>query len=245
MKLAIAQIHPFWNDPDSSFSSFYKIAQEAKDKGASILLFPEQAATGWDPTDNKTWIETIDGSIVSRFRELARDVGIVVLGSFRERTATNPKNTAVLIDKNGEILLSYSKNNLFYPAQEDRFYSPGEKQLKEVVTCEGFVIGVAICFDLRFCEVFSRYQKRGAELILIPTAWPVSTIQYMSLFARSRAVEVNCFIACANFIGQTPVNTYNGKSIVVAPNGEIICDAGSNEGLIIAELSRAALQRKW
>jgi len=245
MKVALAQIHPCWNDPDASFSLFYQYASDAKERGASLLVFPEQAATGWDPRDNQRFIESTDGSIVSRFRELARDVGIGVLGSFREQTDNLPKNTAVLIDRDGEILLSYSKNHLFYPAHEDQYFSAGDRDETFVAEIDGFLIGVAICFDLRFCEVFSRYQKAGAELILIPTAWPASRVEYMTLFARCRAVENTCYIACTNFTGVTPVDRYNGESVVFCPEGDLVCSAGSNETLVIAELREDAFRRRW
>jgi len=245
MKIALAQIHPLWNDPDASFSLFHQYASDAREIGASLIAFSEQAATGWDPTDNQNFIESIDGSIVSQFREIARDIGIAVLGSFRERTEHLPRNTAVLINERGEILLSYSKKHLFYPAHEDQYFSAGEKDQKPLAIIGGFSVGVAICFDLRFCEVFCRYQKAGADLILIPTAWPLSTIQYMSLFARCRAVENNCYIACVNNTGVTPVNTYTGESIVFSPQGECVCSAGSHETLLIAELTKNAFHRKW
>ena len=245
IRIALAQTHPLWNDPDASFSLFYQYASDAKEKGASLIAFPEQAATGWDPTDNQHFIESIDGSIISQFRWIARDIGIAVLGSFRERTEQLPRNTAVLINKHGEILLSYSKKHLFYPAHEDQYFSAGERDQKSLAIIDGFSVGVAICFDLRFCEVFCRYQKAGADLILIPTAWPLFTIQYMSLFARSRAVENNCYIACANNTGVTPVNTYTGQSVVFSPQGECVCSAGSNETLLIATLSKDAFHRRW
>ena len=245
MKIALAQVNPHWNDPNSAFSRFYEYASDAKERGASLIVFPEQAATGWDPTDNQNFIESIDGLIVSRFREIARDIGIAVLGSFREKTEDLPRNTAVLIDKSGEILLSYSKKHLFYPAHEDQYFSAGDIHQKNVAIIDGFTIGIAICFDLRFCEVFCRYQMAGAELVLIPTAWPISTIQYMSLFARCRAVENNCYIACVNNTGVTPVNTYTGESSLFSPQGDCVCSAGSNETLMVAKLSEAAFHRKW
>ena len=245
MKIALAQIHPCWNDPDASFSMFYQYAKDAKERGASLIAFPEQAATGWDPRDNQCFIESIDGSIVSRFRELARDIGIGVLGSFREQTDDLPKNTAVLIDRNGGVMLSYSKNHLFYPAHEDQYFSAGDRDETLVAEMDGFLIGIAICFDLRFCEVFSRYQKAGVELMLIPTAWPVSTIHHMTLLARSRAVENSCYTACVNITGVTPVNTYDGQSVVFCPEGDCVCSADSNETLLIAELREDAFHRRW
>ena len=245
MRIALAQIHPCWNDPDASFSMFHQYAYDAKERGASLIVFPEQAATGWDPKDNQRFIEAIDGSIVSQFRELARDIGIGVLGSFREQTDSLPKNTAVLIDRNGELLLSYSKNYPFYPAHEDEYFSAGDKHETLVAEFDEFLIGIAICFDLRFCDVFSRYQKAGTELILIPTAWPASRVEFMTLFARTRAVENNCYIACANFTGITPVDTYNGQSVVFCPEGDTVCSADSNEILIIAEIREDKFHRKW
>ena len=245
MKIALAQINPCWNDPDASFSMFHQYANDAKERGASLIVFPEQAATGWDPKDNERFIESIDGSIVSHFRELARGVGIGVLGSFREQTDNLPKNTAVLIDRNGKVMLSYSKNHLFYPAHEEQYFSAGDKHDTFVAEVDGFLIGIAICFDLRFCKVFSRYQKAGAEVILIPTAWPASRVEFMTLFARTRAVENNCYIACANTTGVTPVDRYNGQSIVFCPEGDTVCSADSNETLIIAEIREDRFHRRW
>lgn len=237
-QLCAAQLAGVWEEPEASLEKAGRAVQSAADAGASIICFPEQYATGWDPLAT-THVQSVDGTIVSGFRHLARDHGIAVLGSFRERQNHSPRNTAVAIDAGGRIAAAYSKIHLFSPGREQQAYSPGNRPA--TFTVDGIRFGIAICYDLRFSELFAAYARLGADAVLVPAAWPCERIRHWELFIRTRALEHQIVVAGINTTGDTPVGHYCGGSLVADAEGEILSRAGEGEGLIRAPVDPSAI----
>ena len=204
---------------------------KALDEGASLICFPEQYPTGWDPLSIRH-VQDRDGPIVSRFRHLAQEYGIAIVGSFRERNDPKPRNTCIVLDREGEIAATYSKCHLFTPAHEDDHYTPGTSP--GIFSLSGIRFGIAICYDLRFPGLFATYAKAGVCCMLVPAAWPASRIGPWELFIRARALEYQVYVMGVNPTGVTPTETYCGRSIVTDPSGTILAEAGEEESLILA-----------
>ena len=198
-----------------------------------MVCFPEQFATGWDP-GSRNYIQNLNGSIISTLQSFAKRNSIAILGSFREGSEQGPKNTAVLIGKEGRILTQYAKMHLFSHSKEDIFFEPGTGL--GMFSLGSFRCGIAICYDLRFPELFRIYAKKGVQAILIPAAWPKSRAQYWELFIRARAAENQMYVIGINTTGITPVDRYAGGSMVADPAGAIIQKAGEAEQLIFTDL---------
>ena len=222
-----------WEDPEKSLAKAGPLIRNAANGGAGIIIFPEQFATGWDPA-SRTHIEKIDGFIINSLREFARDAGICVIGSFRERSGPHPRNTAVVIGRDGSLLTSYSKVHLFSPAGEDKAFAAGTEL--GTFSLGPLKCGVAICYDLRFPELFGAYAARGVQAVFIPAAWPASRIRHWELFISARAAENQMYVAGVNTTGVTPVDSYAGATMVADPHGTIIVRAGDTEQLIFAEM---------
>ncbi len=234
MIFALAQITPCWNDPSAGLMKAEGYIREAADKGASLIAFPEQFATGWDPTSH-AYVQDLDGTIISVLRHYARKYAIFVLGSFRETHSPHPYNTAVAIGPDGAILSSYAKIHLFSPAGEGNFFDPGERP--GIFTVSDCHCGIAICYDLRFADLFRLYRDAGVTMVLVPSSWPAQRQSHFLLFSRSRAVEFQMYIAAVNITGNTPVDSYCGGSCVINPHGDIIAEAGESEELLLCEIS--------
>jgi predicted amidohydrolase len=170
--------------------------------------------------------------IVSRFRDLAREYGIAILGSFRERYLPKPRNTCIVINRDGEEVASYSKCHLFTPADEERVYSPGDTL--GIFRLEGVPFGIAICYDLRFSELFNIYAQEGVCCMLVPAAWPALRIGHWELFLRTRALEYQFYVFGLNTTGVNPVDAYCGMSLAADPSGAVIARAGLGEDLMVA-----------
>jgi omega-amidase len=237
-QLCAAQLAGFWEEPKASLEKARSAVRTAADTGASIICFPEQYATGWDPLA-ATHIQSVDGTIVSGFQRLARDHGIAVLGSFRERHGPSPLNTAVAIDARGRIAATYSKIHLFSPGNEQQAFSAGNRPA--TFTVDGICFGISICYDLRFSELFAAYASLGTDAVLVPAAWPCERIRHWELFIRTRALEHQIVMAGINTTGDTPVGQYCGGSMVADPWGEILCRAGEGEGLIMATIDPSTI----
>ena len=221
----------YQDDPAATFAKSRPFLARAAAQGAGLVCFSEQHATGWDPRSS-AWVESIDGSIVSGYRALAEEYGVAIVGSFRERTEGLPRNTAVVIEPDGEVLATYAKTHLFTLAGEDEAYSVGDSL--RAFEYRGIKFGLAICFDLRFSYVFSKYRDAGVECMLVPAAWPCSRIGYWSLFLRSRALDNQFYVCGVNTTGTTTLGNYCGRSMIVDPLGEVLAESGAEEGVITA-----------
>lgn len=233
MILCLAQVSPCWNDISSSLQKMKHYAAEAVEGDASFLVFPEQFLTGWNPSDNSHCI-TEDGEEISIVREIARDYSIGILCSFREKAEDKPFNTCIAIGPDGKILTKYQKTHLFSPAGEDLCFSPGKSL--GTFSFNSCIIGVAICYDLRFAPLFHAYRNLGVNLMLVPSAWPAVRMKHFHLFTTSRAAEFQMFVASANTIGDNVVDSYIGGSCVAGPDGSVRAMGSDVEELIFYDV---------
>jgi predicted amidohydrolase len=227
-----------WEDPDKSLKKAEILIRHAAASGADIICFPEQFATGWDPV-SPAHIEDPDGRIVTALGNAAHEAGICILGSIRERSYPCPRNTAVVAGTDGIILSSYAKIHLFTPAGEDKAFSPGTDL--GIFMLGSLKCGMAICYDLRFPELFSAYAARGVQAVFVPSAWPASRIRHWELFIAARAAENQMYVIGVNTTGKTPVDTYCGASMTADPTGTIISRAGDAEQLLFADIDPAVV----
>jgi omega-amidase len=225
-----------WEEPEKSLAKAELFIRHAAASRADLICFPEQFATGWDPSSRSN-IEEPDGRIVSALRKYAQEFGIYILGSFRERSEPNPKNTAIAIGKDGTIHSVYSKIHLFSPAHENEAFTPGNEL--GIFTLGKMSCGVAICYDLRFPELFRLYAQKGVQAVFVPAAWPAGRIRHWELFISARAAENQLYVIGVNTTGKTPVDTYTGASITADPHGTIISRANDAEQLIFVDLDPA------
>ncbi|MDD4137506.1 MAG: carbon-nitrogen hydrolase family protein [Methanoregula sp.] len=239
VRICSAQIASVWDDPDKTLKKAGVFVTHAAASGAALICFPEQFATGWDPrSGNHT--EDCDGNIISVLRELAQENNISILGSFREKNDLLPKNTAVAIGRNGGILAKYAKVHLFSPGGEDVGFAPGSQL--GIFTLGTLTCGIAICYDLRFPELFRLYAKKGVQVVFIPAAWPGSRMKHWELFITARACENQMYVTGINTTGRTPVDTYTGGSMTVDPYGSVISRANEAEQLLFCDLNPAVVK---
>ncbi len=235
MILCTAQISPCWQSPEETMAKIRLKIAEAVEYDASFIAFPEQIPTGWDPSDSFMGVQSEDDTIISQFKECARDFSIGILGSYREYHLPHPRNTAVSISPEGQVLAKYSKIHLFSPGGEDIFYDPGEDL--GIFTIDGCKCGIGICYDLRFADLFRLYRKSGVHLMLVPSAWPSARMRHFSLFSIARAAEFQMYVAGINTVGTTPVDSYSGGSLIVDPTGTVISKGSDQEELLFTDIS--------
>ena len=227
-----------WEDPEKSLAKAESLTQHAAASGADVICFPEQFATGWDPQP-RTTIQDIHGSVVSSLQRYAKEYGIAILGSFRQANNPLPKNTAVAIGRDGTILSTYSKIHLFSYGHEDEGNSPGMDL--GMFTLNSLTCGIAICYDLRFPDLFRLYARQGVQAVFVLSAWPHIRSRHWELLIQARALENQMYIVGVNTTGQTPIGLYAGHSMTADPQGIIISRANEAEQLIFTDLDSAAV----
>lgn len=235
-----AQTAGIWESPKQSLDTAEKILCEAVAAGAELVAFPEQFAAGWDPASAQN-IETPDGPTVTGLRDLARKYRVALIGSFRESFAPRPRNTAVAIGKDGSILAVYSKIHLFSPGGEDTHYTAGTSLA--TFTLKEIRFGLAICYDLRFPDLFGLYREHDVHAVIVPAAWPKNRLRHWELFIQSRAAENQCYIAGVNTTGKNPVDCYAGNSVTADPKGTIIARAGEGRELLFYDIDPEVVEQ--
>ena len=205
--------------------------------GADLVLLPELWPNGGFAYD--TWEDTaqsLDGDVVSALRAATRDLGAAVhMGSFVERDeAGRLFNTSVLLDRDGSILTTYRKVHLF---------GFGEGEPKLMTAGDGPVVhdrfGLATCYDLRFPELFRALLDRGAEVVLLPSAWPAKRVSHWRLLAQARAVENQLYVVACNTGGSHAGVPMGGHSMVVDPWGTVLAETGEGEESVSVDIDLA------
>jgi len=203
---------------------------------ADLLLLPEIWPSGFFAFDRyEAESEALDGPTVKTFRQKARERGChLVMGSLVERDAGGLFNTTVFIGPDGGIIARYRKIHLFgYQSEETRLLTPGRETV--VVDTPWGRSGFSTCYDLRFPELFRRMVDGGAEIFLIPSAWPLVRIDAWRLFNRARAHENLAFLVSCNCAGENAGRRYGGHSMVVDPGGRVLAEGGEGGDIVTAE----------
>ncbi|MBN1676610.1 MAG: carbon-nitrogen hydrolase family protein [Kiritimatiellae bacterium] len=175
----------------------------------------------------------------------------VLAGSVIEKRRNGVFNTSVLLAPDGRIASAYRKIHLFEARLDDGriirekdAYSPGREPV--LAHIGNWVCGLAVCYDLRFPELFRHYVGKGAQLLMIPSNFTQRTGRdHWEVLVRARAVENQCFVVAPNQCGVNPrtgVASY-GHSLIVGPWGEILAEAGKRPTVVSATLDRARLRQ--
>lgn len=223
-----------------------RLVRAAAADGATLIVLPEKWTAIGRNEDLRAAAQTLEGPAVAWARELARELAIdLVAGSIVERPAGAPKlaNTSVHVNPQGEIAAVYRKVHMFDVEIEGRSYreSDIEDPGDEVVlskTAQGVPLGMSICYDLRFPELYRILAVQGARVIVVPAAFTLPTTRdHWEVLLRARAIENQAFVVAANQIGPHPGgHRSGGRSMIVDPWGVVLAQAEDREGHIVADL---------
>lgn len=223
----------------------------ARAQGARLVVLPELFNCYSTLTRMAEKSEPVPGPTIDALARKARRWGLYILcGSILEKASRSKGfNTSVMIGPRGDILGVYRKVHLFDVDIPGRVrFMESDKMLpgNEIVTVEvdGWVAGLAICYDLRFPEMFGAMGERGAEMILLPSAFAAHTGKdHWEVLLRARAIENQVFIVAPNQFGTHPngITTY-GRSMIVDPWGMVLAQAPDKTCVISAELDLGILK---
>ena len=231
MITGVAQIDIAWEDPSENMKKVEGFAKKASQSKVELLLFPEMSLTGFTMDINKLLL--FEEQIISWIKKIAVNNNINIGIGFAIKVDEKGKNKYVIVSKEGKILTTYTKIHPFSYSGEDNKYYSGD----EICICKikEFNITPFICYDLRFPEIFQLASKE-AQIITVAASWPKSREQHWITLLKARAIENQCYVIGINRVGSGDGVQYNGASIFVSPNGEILNEINSEEMLIIEEL---------
>jgi len=241
-------------DADANRARAAALVREAAARGARLVVLPEVFAwRGTAAGEAAAGAEPIPGPTTVAMAALARELRLwLCAGSILERVPGEPLpyNTSCIFDPGGRLLTRYRKIHLFDVELPDRVSvresatrGPGRETVT-VPTPLG-TLGLSICYDLRFPELYRRLARDGAEVLLVPSAFTAPTgAAHWEVLCRARAIENLCWLVAPNQTGTSPHGHADwGHSMIVDPWGRVVAEAGDAEEVVVAEIDRAAQAR--
>jgi predicted amidohydrolase len=240
------------DDTDSNLETADRLVREAARQGASLVVMPEKWSVLGTPEQLLAGAQSLDGQCMSWASGIAAELGIdLVAGSIVERLEGDEKtaNTSVHFGPDGARRAVYRKVHMFDVEVDGTVYaeSANERPGADVVgslLAGGVGLGLSVCYDLRFPELFRMLAVRGAEVVALASAFTLATTRdHWEILVRARAIENQCFVVAANQVGDHPGGYRSGgRSLIVGPWGLVLAGAPDTECAIVADLDLSALR---
>jgi deaminated glutathione amidase len=233
-------------DRERNLAAADRLTRAAAAAGADLVVLPEKWPVLGSPEQTAAGAEPFDGPALAWARDTAGELGIdLVAGSIAERVPGREKgsNTSVHVGPDGDVRAVYRKIHMFDVEVGGRTYRESEHEApgEEVVLSEtagGVELGMTVCYDLRFPELYRILAVRGARVIAVPSAFTLATTRdHWEPLLRARAIENQAFVIAANQVGEhAPGYRSGGRSMIVDPWGIVLAQAPDGEAFVTAEL---------
>ena len=249
IRVAACQIDPAIGEVDDNLELISRFLTDAQRGGAALAVVPEASVTGYGfaSADEALPVARRASAVAAdRLADLSASLGIAVICGTLEAEGDEIYNVALIATPDGQRF-RYRKMHLPFLGV-DRFVTPGP-EAPAVVELAGMRVGVLICYDLRFPEAARVCALDGADLIALPTNWPVGVDFHPDLFAPARAAENHCYLLAADRVGTEGGTTFMGRSVFVDPDGRRLGVATDTEqeilfGEVDVDAARATHVRK-
>ncbi|KWX66731.1 carbon-nitrogen hydrolase family protein [Mycobacterium sp. NAZ190054] len=248
MRIALAQIRS-GTDPTGNLALIEEYTGRAAEAGASLVLFPEAAICRFGVPLARV-AEPFDGPWATAVRDIAARVGIVVVAGMFVPSADGDRVTNTLLATGPGVDARYDKIHLYdaFGFTESKTVAPGREPV--VITVDGVKVGLTLCYDIRFPELYVELAERGAEIITAHASWGTGPgkLEQWTLLARARAIDTNSVVAAVGqaypgdevaALGPTGV----GGSVVASALGEVLASAGADPELLVCDLDLGAARK--
>lgn len=235
LTVTLVQMDCLLGRPDHNFERAADFVAEAARRGSDLVVLPELWSTAYDlehAADHAAPLAQsgADSGWFGRFARLAQEHKVWLTGSFLESYDGQIYNCMAFYSPQGALFSAYRKVHLVPMLAEEKFLAPGQS-----LSCPDLPwgkTGMAICYDLRFPELFRRYALDGARLMVLPAEWPHPRRTHWRTLLQARAIENQCFVVACNRVGTSKDVTFFGASAVVNPWGEVLVEGGETEVLL-------------
>jgi len=235
LTISLVQMDVRTGAPRTNWTVMQEHTAEAARRGADLVVFPELWDAGSALQKSGEFASSLSGGLFAQVVALARQHNIHILGSMYEKRGVGVYNTCAVVTPRNGIMGAYRKIHLFPLMDEHRWLQPGEAPL--VIDLPWGRTGIAICYDLRFPELFRRYASDGAQIVIMPMAWPHPRLEHYRTLLRARAIENQCYMVAVNRASQDDDGTtFFGHSCVIDPWGELALEAGETPGHFTVEI---------
>ena len=242
MNVVALQLDIEWENKPANFDKVRRLLVQSKVPADSLVVLPEMFATGFSMNVEGV-AEAYEGQTERYLSELAKGLGVCVVGGAAMRSKNGEsRNKALIFGPAGDLIGFYAKMRPFSVGGENNHYQAGEKPM--AFRWGEWSVAPFICYDLRFPELFRcaafRHQP---QLYVVIANWPEKRITHWVRLLQARAIENQAYVVGVNRVGTDPSYSYNGRSVIVDYNGEIMADAGTEESVIQARLELEPLRK--
>lgn len=241
LTISLAQMNIALGDPRKNMVTAEAAITEAARRGSHIVLLPELWSTGYALQQARDLGTQLNVGIFAQLATWATQHKMSIVGSVLEKRGLEVSNSATFHAPNGKVMGVYRKLHLFRLMEEDRYLQPGSSPL--LMDLPWGTTALAICYDLRFPELFRKYAVQGAKLMLLPAEWPIERVEHWRALLIARAIENQCFMVGVNAAGQTGNTTFGGHSMIVDPWGRVVIEVGDAPTLATAEIDLDEVDR--
>ena len=239
IKIAMLQMSSLIGNVEANIEKAANIIKNNLPNNTDVLVLPEVWSCGWSCDKFIQTAQNLEGTIIKFLSEAAKDNNMNIIGgSFIEKKNGKYFNTCPVIDRNGKLVTTYSKNHLYsyYGCDEGKYITKGDNPI--MVKLDGVNYGLTICYDIRFPEIYRAYRKAGVDILVNMAAWPLSRKIHWDSLTCARAVENQSYVIALTQTGVLPTGAKNlGHSMIYDYSGNIMDEIDTKEGIIKASLN--------
>lgn len=242
IRVSLGQFDVKKGNPRENWTRVQEMVTEAHHQNAHVIVLPELWDVGYALERSKDFASSLSGGLFTQVAALANQQNLYILGSMMEKRGIGVSNTVPVVSPNQGVTGAYRKLHLFPPMDEDKWITPGESTL--TFNAPWGASAIAICYDLRFPELFRRYAVEGTQIMFVPCQWPHPRLEHFRTLVRARAIENQMYVVAVNRVGTDDVNhdlntqgtSFCGHSMVIDPWGETIIELGEGEGVYTVDI---------
>lgn len=242
LSISLGQMNIKLGQVEENFDRAEQLIEGASQSASDLVLLPELWTTGYDLESATDYADELHAGSFARLSALAEEYRIAIYSSVLERANGAAMNCAALHAADGRLAGAYRKIHLFRLFDEHLWLGEGESPT--ALDLPWGVTGLAICYDLRFPELFRRYAVQDrAKLILLCAEWPLARVAHWRALLKARAIENQLFVAATNACGETGGTVFGGHSMLIDPWGQVLIEGGEDEELLTAEIDLDEVNR--
>jgi predicted amidohydrolase len=240
MRIALAQFDVKSGETNCNLATASEYITLAAKQGAKLVVLPELWSSGFDLEHCQTHARASHETVLPALIQLARCHKVYIVGSvLKANSRREVFNSAMLLGPGTEPIRVYRKIHLFSPMQESQFLTPG--RTTPIFHLSFGAAALAICYDLRFPELFRKYALNGARLIILCAQWPAARLEHWRTLVRARAIENQLFIVACNRVGSSQGTKFGGHSMIVDPWGNVLEEGAGRAALLTADIDFRAV----
>ncbi len=218
MKIALVSLNQVWENKKANLRLCKKYIKKASAENVKLIIFPEMTLTGFSNNTSLSSENNKNSKSIKKFSSLARKFNIAIIFGMVIKIDKKNFNNSICINPKGRILANYSKIHLFSFAKEDKYFTAGKKI--SIFKYNNLKIGLTICYDLRFPELYNTLAK-NCDMIINIANWPKVRIRHWNTLLKARAIENKIYIIGVNRIGRDGNNLeYIQSSQIINKNGK-------------------------